>query len=219
MILYYLTWVLLRLHILRIRGREELKGLENIPRTGACIVVVANHKAASDPWRVGDAIIRRRFRNPIRWLAKQEYFSIRATYEEYRAEYPTKPQLLAYAAAVLTVLIVKGFLTIPVDRVKATARINRQMVMCVHKVFEEGGIVGLFGEGGIHDPEKGFCWPEEKWPTAYPGWAKHYGVPILPARLTKQGVVFGAPIAPADPILTLEGSAAAKAVMAIAFAL
>lgn len=143
--MYYITRFLFGLFQLiftnfRVMGRENLNDLQ---REGKGIIVIANHCSELDPWAIAYAC---RGRIPaIHYFAKKELFFP----EERKKKYQPKVGLVvASIVAWLSCFVVKRSLTIPVDRENDSARINRLAIISAKKILSEGGVVGIFGQGG-----------------------------------------------------------------------
>lgn len=111
----FLVWLLI--HTIY---KVEVKGIENIPETGAAIVA-ANHVSFVDPLIIGGVI-----RRPVRFVTYYKIFQL---------------PLLHF--------IFKTGKAIPIASQKEDPEILEQAYVHIHEVIEEGHVLGIFPEGAI----------------------------------------------------------------------
>ncbi len=174
--MYEVTLILFRLYQALLHKRRFVRGRNNIPISGP-LIVVANHESELDPWLIADLFPLRR---KVRWWAKSNLFSVKERYVEYREE--KKPFLLSWFLAVCTVCIVKNSNTVPVDRDNVNSRLNKLAIRTSFDILREDGVVGIFGEGGID---------REGAKAIFVRLSIKSGVPILPIRISKEGIDIG----------------------------
>lgn len=143
--MYRLSLWFFRLYLLFFRKRGEIYGRYRIPSVGP-MIVLANHISESDPWRIADLFRSNQY---IRWWAKKGLFSVQSMFDEHRQR--GSGYILSFLLAVGTVIVVRYSKTIPVDRDNPKAALNQAAIKKSIQILKQGGIVGIFPEGGVVD--------------------------------------------------------------------
>jgi 1-acyl-sn-glycerol-3-phosphate acyltransferase len=111
----FLVWILI--HTIY---RVDVKGMDNIPESGA-VIVAANHVSFVDPLIIGGMI-----RRPVRFVSYYRFFKI---------------PVLSF--------ILKTGKAIPIASRHEDPEILEQAYQRIHEVIDEGNVLGIFPEGQI----------------------------------------------------------------------
>jgi len=175
--LYYVSGIILKI-VYFVLKPFKIRGKDKIPKVGEPLIVVANHIDEFDPWKIGSCLP---LGMPIRWFAKRELYSIKDMHKEYCSA--MNNWVLARVAAICTVFTVRFSLTIPVDREREKAKINRLAIKKALELLGRGKVIGIFGEGGMYR--------EGKVRSIFVSLAAKTGAKILPVKIELGKITFG----------------------------
>ncbi len=148
--MYHVSALFWRLFLFPFRVKK-VKGRENIPKKGPYILI-ANHVSVFDPWDVVGAYGW--FRAPIHWVAALFLFSAERSGEAF---FTSLPYMLRTFFGRCVVFVVKNSATIPIEREidgrGEVSSVNRKALRSIKKILENGGVVGIFPEGGVNKGE------------------------------------------------------------------
>ncbi len=135
--LYRFIWILLQPFALFIK----IIGKDNIPKNRKPVIIVANHIGETDPAKIS---MKFPFKYPIHWFTKHEAFKVKEIVHDYQ-----EMGLFKWVVAVFVKIFVTHTLAIAVDRESTTSNINRSAIRETVRILQNGGRIGIFGEGGV----------------------------------------------------------------------
>lgn len=130
-----------------------------------------------DPWIIAQAFPRQK----IHFWAKKELVSFPLRYREYRSK--KKSPITALLFTVATLIVVRYSSVVPVDRANLSAKINKNAIRLSGKLIAGGGVIGIFGSGGIEH--------EGDAKAIFVKLAQKHHVPIVPIYVAQSHVIIG----------------------------